>query len=96
MERLVPRCIYLWRAPGEIYAKNVEIADAELWFFDEKGTFTEMHFFRHHMKKGSDVTTQIRYTNEHRTVIMYERNLVRVIMQRSRDDKWGPRTPPRS
>ena len=78
----------------EMYAKNVEIADAELWFFDEKVTFTEMHFFRHQMKKGSDVMTQIRYTNEHRTVIMYERNLVRVIMQRSRDDRWGPRTPP--
>ena len=79
-----------------MYAKNVEIADAELWFFDEKANFTEIHFFRHQMKKGSDVMTQIRYTNEHRTVIMYERNLVRVIMQRSRDDKWGPSTPPRS
>ena len=78
----------------EMYAKNVEIADAELLFRDEKGNVTDVHWYRHQMKKGDDVMTQTRYINEARTVIMYQRELVRVIMQRSRDDRWGPRTPP--
>ena len=78
----------------EMYAKNVEIADAELCFRDEKGNVTDVHWYRHQMKKGDDVMTQTRYRDEHRQHVMCERNLVRVIMQRSRDDRWAPRTPP--
>ncbi len=78
----------------EMCAKNVDIADAELLFRDEKGNVTDVHWYRHQMKKGEDVMTQTRYRDEARTDIIYQRELVRVIMQRSRDDRWAPRTPP--
>ena len=78
----------------EMYAKNVEIADAELWFRDANGQVNEVHWYTHQMKIGDDVMTQTRYRDEHRQHVMCERNLVRVIMQRSRDDRWGPRTHP--
>ena len=78
----------------EMYAKNVETADAELLFRDEKGHVTDVHWYRHQMKKEDDVMTQTRYRDEARTDIIYQRELVRVIMQRSRDDRWGPGTPP--
>ena len=77
----------------EMYAKNVEIADAELWFRDANGQVNEVHWYTHQMKMGEDVMTQTRYRDEHRNHVMYTRNLVRVIIQKSRDDGWGPRTP---
>ena len=78
----------------EMYAKNVEIADAELWFRDANGQVNEVHWYTHQMKIGDDVMTQTRYRGEHRQHVMCERNLVRVIIQKSRDDGWGLRTPP--
>ena len=56
----------------EMYAKNVEIADAELLVRDANGQVNDVHGYRHQMKKGDDVMTQTRYTNEERTVIMCE------------------------
>ena len=79
-----------------MYANNVEIAEAELVFRDAKGNVIDVHWYTHQMKIGDDVMTQARYRDEHRQHVMYERNLVRVIIQKSHDDmsRWGPRTPP--
>ena len=75
----------------EMYQNNIEIADGELVFKDGG-----VHWYRHKMIKGNPVMTQTRYRDEGRTEIMYEKEIVRVIMQRSREDmSWCPRTPPR-
>ncbi len=68
----------------EMYAKNVEIAEAELLFRDANGHVIDVQWYRHQMKLGDDVMTQTRYTDEHRKHVTYTRNLVRVIIQKSR------------
>ena len=79
----------------EMYQKNVEIADGELVFRDDQGNIEGVHWYRHQMHKGNPMT-QTRYRDQHRQHVMYVREIVRVIMQRSREDmSWGPRTPPR-
>ena len=79
----------------EMYQKNVEIADGELVFRDDQGNIEGVHWYRHQMHKGNPMT-QTRYRDEHRQHVMYVREIVRVIMQRSREDmSWCPRTPPR-
>ena len=77
-----------------MYAKSFEIAEAELLFKDANGYVIDVHWYTHQMKLGDDVMTQTRYTDEHRKHVTYTRNLVRVIIQKSSDDGWGPRTPP--
>ena len=79
----------------EMYQKNVEIADGELVFRDDQGNIEGVHWYRHQMHKGNPMT-QTRYRDQHRQHVMYVREIVRVIVQRSREDmSWGPRTPPR-
>ena len=79
----------------EMYQKNVEIADGELVFRDDQWNIEGVHWYRHQMHKGNPMT-QTRYRDEHRQHVMYVREIVRVIMQRSREDmSWCPRTPPR-
>ena len=79
----------------EMYQKNVEIADGELVFRDDQGSIEGVHWYRHQMHKGNPMT-QTRYRDQHRQHVMYVREIVRVIVQRSREDmSWGPRTPPR-
>ncbi len=79
----------------EMYQKNVEIADGELVFRDDQGNTEGVHWYRHQMHKGNPMT-QTRYRDQHRQHVMYVREIVRVIVQRSREDmSWGPRTPPR-
>ena len=86
---------YLGAHLEEMYQKNVEIADGELVFRDDQGNIEGVHWYRHQMHKGNPMT-QTRYTDQHRQHVMYVRVIVRVIVQRSREDmSWGPRTPPR-
>ena len=78
----------------EMYQKNVEIADGELVFHHKQGNVEWVHWYRHQMIKGNPMT-QTRYRDQHRQHVMYVREIVRVIMQRSREDMWCPRIPPR-
>ena len=55
----------------------------------------EVHYYRHTMINGAEML-QIRFHDEERSSVMFKKRLARVIMQRSRDDRWGPTTPPRS
>ena len=64
----------------EMYQKNIEIADGELVFKDGW-----VHWYTHKMTKGNPVMTQTRYRDEGRTLIMYEKEILRVIVQRSRE-----------
>ena len=68
----------------EMYAKNVEIAEAELVFRDAKGDVIDVHWYTHQMKLEDDVMTLTKYIDERRTHVMCTRNLVRVIIQKSR------------
>ena len=75
----------------EMYQKNVEIADGELVFKDGW-----VHWYRHKMIKGNPVMTQTRYRDQGRTEIMCEKEIVRVFMQTSLEQRWGPKPPPRT
>ena len=68
----------------EMYAKNIEIAEAELVFRDAKGDVVDVPRHTHQMKLEDDVMTLTRYMDERRTHVKYTRNLVRVIIQKSR------------
>ena len=55
----------------------------------------EVHYYRQTMINGAEMR-QIRFHDEERSRAMFNERLARVIVQTSRDDTWGPRTPPRS
>ena len=55
----------------------------------------KVHYYRQTMINGAEMR-QIRFHDEERSSVMFNKRLARVILQTARDDKWGPRTPPRS
>ena len=66
----------------EMYLTEVEIAEGELVFPDGG-----VRWYTHKMIKGNPVMTQTRFRDQDRKEITYEKEIVRVIMQRSREQR---------
>ena len=72
----------------EQYLKEVETAEGDLVFPDQA-----VNYYTHKMIKGDPVMTQTRFKDKDRTEIMYEKEIVRAFMQRSREQRLGPTRP---
>ena len=78
--------------PEEQFLKTGEVAVRELKF---PGA-TKGGFYTHLMIKNNAVMTQTKFEDPERKHIIHTKRIVRVIMQRSREEIWCPRTPPRA